>query len=474
MRGNDKYDVKETKESLYMIRKLYGETELDPSFQRLGGMENGSGWSTKESEGYMSSLFMGSVFNKVMLAAVDSCLRHAKDEQDQESEDYFQALQDQGRKYVSIDGNNTSSTISCYLDNKFSVYTDECKSKRGKGYPKKYFKDLSEAEQADLQYTEKLTLYTFRRIGIAEMCELFRRENTSTHLNKQEYRQASWSSMAKFIREEANTSDNRKIFTNLMALSSADLDKRKHEEAFARFVYKVETQYARDAQASNLDAFYENASELPTAIERHAEKVMRLIAAMAKNLKLIKKFSLTPGLIQALFDLVGYICKEHKDIKISNPPEFFNWFLEQDLGFKAISNKIQEDEKNEKSYIYWLTVHMQITCFTKTNLLFKDAFLQNFNDFIDAGVISRLRTNKDYFSADQKLELFRRQEGLLRTGKKISLIDLYTGTLEADHVVSVKDGGETTIENGELMTIHENRQKGPSSNQPHFDHQREH
>ena len=280
--------------------------------------------------------------------------------------------------------------------------------------------------------------------------------------------------MAKFIREEANTSDNRKIFTNLMALSSADLDKRKHEEAFARFVYKVETQYARDAQASNLDAFYENASELPTAIERHAEKVMRLIAAMAKNLKLIKKFSLTPGLIQALFDLVGYICKEHKDIKISNPPEFFNWFLEQDLGFKAISNKIQEDEKNEKSYIYWLTVHMQITCFTKTNLLFKDAFLQNFNDFIDAGVISRLRTNKDYFSADQKLELFRRQEGLLRTGKKMSLIDLYTGTLEADHVVSVKDGGETTIENGELMTIHENRQKGSSSNQPHFDHQREH
>ncbi len=469
MRGNDKYDVKETKESLYMIRKYYNDTELDPSFQRLGGMDNGSGWSKKDSEGYMESLFAGSVFNKVMLADVEACLRHAKEEGDQESEDYFQDLFDKGRKFVSIDGNNTSSTIAAYLDNKFPVYIDE--NKRGKGYPKKYFKDLAENEQADLLYTEKLTLYTFRRIGIVDMCKVFRRENTSTHLNKQEYRQARWSELAKFIRVQANTTANRKIFTNLMAMSSADLDKRKHEEAVARTVLKIHTNYAGQTTSAFLDDFYEKATGLKTSVEKRLMKAISIIATIAETIKLTKKFSLTPGVMHALFDLVDYICEHHKDIEISNPKQFFNWFIVQDAEFKAVSNKVSEEDKIAKSYHYWTTVHGQGSQYRKTNLLFQSAFLKDFDKLITERTLNRVRTSKDLFSTKQKLELYMRQQGIMRDGKKMSLIDLYTGALEADHVVSVKDGGSTTISNGELMTKIANRSKGSNSNEPYFDFQ---
>ena len=52
MKGHDVYDVKETKESLHIIRKKYNQTKLDDGFQRRGGMERGSGWTLKAAEEY--------------------------------------------------------------------------------------------------------------------------------------------------------------------------------------------------------------------------------------------------------------------------------------------------------------------------------------------------------------------------------------------------------------------------------------
>ena len=46
--------------------------------------------------------------------------------------------------------------------------------------------------------------------------------------------------------------------------------------------------------------------------------------------------------------------------------------------------------------------------------------------------------------------------------------DLINGTLHADHVVPVKEGGTTTIANGELMFAADNLAKGAQSNEPHF------
>ena len=53
----------------------------------------------------------------------------------------------------------------------------------------------------------------------------------------------------------------------------------------------------------------------------------------------------------------------------------------------------------------------------------------------------------------------------------MTYLDLYLGKLEADHMKSQQDGGETTLSNGELMPIAANRKKGATSNEPHFPHQ---
>ena len=419
MKGNDVYDVKETKESLHIIKKKYNQTKLDGSFQRWGGVERGSGWTKKAAEQYMESVFAGKVFNKIMNAEVESCYRCAVDIRDKESETYFKALLDEGHKYVSIDGNNSASTFNAYINNEFAVYTDLDPTTRGKGKKKKYFRDLSESEQEDLLYTEKLTYYTFRKIGIIEMCELFRRENTSTHLNKQEYRQARWSPMAKFVRDTANDPQNRsKTTTSLVA------------------------------------------------------GVMKDVALIAKDIKLVKRHRMSPGLVQVLFDLVAYINSHKKEIKIDNHKQFMTWFLETDQAFRQISLKVLEEDQHERSYIYWLRVYTQRTPFLKSLNLFKRAITRDLVALLEDGTMASVRTSSDVFSTSQRLKIFYLQEGQLRTGEEVSILDLYTGKLEADHMISVKDGGSTTIDNGELMTVYDNRQKGAASNQPHFNHQK--
>ena len=473
MKGHDVYDVKETKESLHIIRKKYNQTKLDDGFQRRGGMERGSGWTLKAAEEYMESVFAGLVFNKIMTAEVELCHRYAVDIGDEESERYFKSIMDEDYKYVSIDGNNTSSTFNAYLNNEFAVYTDLDPTTRGKGKKKKYFRDLSETEQDDLLFTEKLTYYTFRKIGIIEMCSLFRKENTSTQLNKQEYRQARWSPMAKLVRDTANEPQNRLIFENLMGVSAGDMDKRKHEEALAQLTQKIENNYAGNCGGTLLDAFYENTLELSTSTTNLVRLVMKDTALIAKNTKLVKCHKLSSGTAQVLFDLIAHINSDRKEIKIQNHKQFLDWFLETDQAFRQISLKVLEEDQKEKSYIYWLRVYTQKGPFLRSLNLFRRALVRDLEDMLENGTLACQRTSQDVFTTAQKIKLFYLQERQLRTGEEVSILDLYTGKLEADHMTSVKDGGSTTIDNGELMTIYDNRQKGATSNQPHFSHQKE-
>ena len=104
--------------------------------------------------------------------------------------------------------------------------------------------------------------------------------------------------------------------------------------------------------------------------------------------------------------------------------------------------------------------------------LLTSCFLNELSLLIDDQIIKFKRSNKDSFTFEQKLKAWNLQERRTRTGDYIKVVDLYIGGVyEADHVVSVKDGGATSIENCELMAKKENRIKGSKSNEPYFDYQ---
>ena len=87
-------------------------------------------------------------------------------------------------------------------------------------------------------------------------------------------------------------------------------------------------------------------------------------------------------------------------------------------------------------------------------------------------ILVRKRSSADAFSFKDKIELYTLQEARNREGANISILDVYMGKYEADHVKSVASGGATSIENGELMRWEDNRAKGAQSNDAFFPHQK--
>jgi len=448
----DKYDAKEDRKNLNHISRLHGKTKLDGNFQRWGGIDRGSGWPIKMGNDYLKSLLEGSVYNHIIVVETKEALKYATEMGDTESEMYFEQVSEEGFEYVSIDGNNSSSYIAAF------VKDDDRVQPKGKR-----FSEYSSEEQEEIKYTEKVNVITLRRIGIVDMCNLFRRLNTNTALNNQEWRQARWSSLSDAIRELGAT--YRKLFKNLTFGKDEDLDKRYHEEMIAQLALKFTRSI--DLKKGALDRFYETAAELePKVLER-----------LKSILKQIEKFEVAPlkhkftkGQLHSLFEIVDIVIQSYD---ISEGKRFFDWFVELDADFRYTSKDITEENQSELSYTYWTKYNTNSENYLKTRKLLNHSFEASCEKLLEDGVLKRRRTSNDSFTFNEKRDLYVLQDGKTREGDDIKIIDLYLGgQYEADHVKSIKNGGQTTLANGELMTMEKNRSKGSKDNEPHFPHQK--
>jgi len=466
MSVKSKYDAHEEKKNMHMIRKLFEVTKLDGNFQRWGGVEKGSGWSIAASNEYISSLMSNSVFNKIIVADVECCLLYAKRERDTASEEYFQDLWDAGYKYVSIDGNNTSSTVTAFLDCHEKIYFKDIDGN------KKTFADLTKDEQDDVMYTEKLDVATLRQIGIEEMCKLFQRLNVSTSLNAQEHRQARWSEMSKFVRDVSNLPEVRTMFTNFV-FQAKSLDKRAHEEVVAQFAMKL-SGFAKMTKP-DMDKFYESTSSLNEADEKEITAILKIAAKMAAirgTLANSKGTRFRRGQLLVLLDVIREITTT-RGYKIKGYETMFKWFAKTDYDLRQAAKTVTAEDAAEKSYVHWTHQYYTRSLWERSLAKMMESFEDVEEEWVDAGHLVRKRTSADTFTQSQKEELLYLQEGQTRKGEQIDIFDLYDGKLEADHVVSVKDGGATEISNGELMYTEDNRTKGPQSSEPFFNFQQD-
>jgi len=455
-----KFDCDEKKWNFIQVQKHYKSIMLDDSFQRRGGCERGSGWPKKNQQAYLKSAIEEGVTNSILLANVDECLSHAHAQNDRASIEYFEGVKNKGFKYVSIDGNNTSSTIFHFMENMIETSSGELLS------------DYGEEQRSEIEHEEKIMVYVFRKIGLDEMTEKFRNVNKSTNLNDQESRQARVTPLAMFVREVANESlgegetvaKARVLFKNLIYDKETQWDKRKHEEITAQVALKREKGFKVDIKKTELDEFYDKNFDISEKTKKAVIELYDIVGGVATEVGPLSK-KLGRGQFHALLDFVGEVVRKGYDIK--KEKDFFDWFLKKDIDFSANASKLTEEQKND-SYNHWITTFNKHALYNKTN----ERFLQDFEELEQKGYISMKRKGHERASFGQKKQLFSEQEGFLRSGGNMSATDLYTGVLEADHVKSVKDGGETELENLELMTKAENRSKGSKSNESHFPFQK--
>ena len=460
----DKYNAKSDKKSLHMLRKMYKQTLLDGNFQRWGGVHRGSGWSMKNGKSYITNFLQGGTFNNIINVDVKAALTYCQDIKCHKSINYFSEVINKGFEFISIDGNNSASFLSEFISD-----NDELKIKHANYVKPVAFSKLSEDEKEDIKYTEKINVIILRDITVDQMCDLFRFLNTQTKLNAQEWRQARVSELSQAIRDIGNL--NRSFFTHFLYNKEADLDKRSHEELIAVMALKLSANFSTThAQKSSLDSFYEGTESLNDDVIRDLGKIFNVCERITDTLDKPLQRKFIKGQVMNLFDVIHIICNEEK-YNILDAEAFLEWFVQKDADYRLASGSVTESEQESKSYTYWSKFYQVKNSWTNVRNLFRCTFAKEVEDLVEKGVVKARRSKKDSFTFEQKLQLQQLQNYKTRNGDTIRALDLYLGKFEADHVKSVSDGGNTTLENGELMTVVENRQKGSQSNQPHFNFQ---
>jgi hypothetical protein len=462
----DKYDAKESKTTLKMLSKMYSKTLLDGNFQRWGGISRGSGWTVKNGRSFIENFIQGKTWNNVINVDVESSLKYAKEIKDTKSIAYFQDVQSRGYQYVSIDGNNTASYLTAFIqDHKDLKITHIDYSNKIR------FSDLTEGDQDDIKHVDKINVVLLRRITLDEMCELFRNLNKQTNLNAQEWRQARWSQLSQNIRSYGESSKD--FFTHVLYTNIQDLDKRSHEELIAAMALKLEKGHEiSNTHKTALDSFYENSEYLSSKTISALDNIFKVCDGICSSLPAALKTKLKKGQVQNLFEFIHVLTVENNyTVASSGYRQIFDWFMEKDKAFTDSAGSVPVKDQAEKSYIYWSKNWTAKTSWINVRNLFAESLKEEAEDLINKGIIKKRRTSKDQFKFADKLILRDLQGNQTRSGDSITITDLYLGKYEADHVVPVSAGGETIIENAELMTIEENRKKGANSNKPYFDFQ---
>lgn len=472
----DRYDAQISVNGLWLVRDEHKKTKLDGSFQRYGGTEYGSGWDLDRGLFYLKNLLAGKANNQIQRVDVKWALRYARDRKDDESIEYFEGLLEEGYEFLSVDGHNSSSFITAFMndDEDIKVITDDVLSIASfdRSSKPKRFSDFSKATQRIFEVVHTMPVLTLRNISIKEVCDMFRNLNESVPLNAQEWRQARWSPLSKFVRDTSNTtSNNRLLFKNFVFNNELDLDKRIHEEMVAKLALKINSKFETDTGAKNLNIFYAKVTDLPRESRNDIESILSNAQKMAVKVGSLRK-KMKKGQLHNLFDAIQIATIKNK-FDILDHEKFYRWFMESDAKFIVESKNVTEENLEEKSYTYWTRFYSKSTFWNKTRTLLEFSFIEDLQQLKDDGVVRLRRTSKQAFSFQQKLVLLQKQNGITRKGEHIDIIDLYRGKYEADHVVSVKAGGETTIVNGEVMKREDNRSKGSKSNEPHFPHQRQ-
>ena len=407
----EKYDAVEKHLSINDLANRYEGTYLDPSFNRLGGFERGSGWTIENCELYMGNLFENATVNVVIVASVPHNLARAeqvckdpkaKNKEAQEDLKYWKNMSDQGMDYVAIDGNNTSSTIYHFINGELcAIKSDGSKFHADSLNPK-------------LLHEEKTRVFELREITYIQMTELFRALNQSTKLNRQEFRQAKPSEISNFVRKLGNAA--RKLYLKFVLSKDSDLDKRVHEEELAKYVHKVKSGFCGETSHGSLDFMYDTDNSIDESSKNAVEKTLSAVAELVESGEVSITKMIGKAKMSAFIDLVHHIHLAKLDVL--HVGKLFETFLENDAIFVAASADVPEKEKEESSYSYWLrTYNKSYNKVIEKHLQALDK--GKFSELIKSGTISEpmpSRGNKDKFTFVQKLQLYALQGGKDRKG----------------------------------------------------------
>jgi 5-methylcytosine-specific restriction endonuclease McrA len=236
-----------------------------------------------------------------------------------------------------------------------------------------------------------------------------------------------------------------------------------------KYIFKNNTKYVMDEQILVLACYYAN--DYSHGISKNI-----LDSAYEDNSDVWKRFSTGGG--KKLIEKTLTIISKHADAGFKQKSTLLNFFM--------VMKRLQKEERqviDQKSLLKWFMATENARLGSKEPTYIKDADSKSYatccrtmaKDLIEAryhaiskdllaipdNIVTELDPER-LFTATQRYQMWINQEGICpRTGKTIPEDEINNHELwAADHVIPYAKGGETTLNNGELVCKKYNLSKG--------------
>jgi hypothetical protein len=406
------------------VSEYFNKTYVDPAYQRR------EVWSENFKYRYIKSVYSGFTANPIILVNVSMCLDYAEVMDNKEDIEYFRNLKNSGIKFISVDGNNRSQTINSYLNRDLE-------------------KDVNKDSNREVFKKKKIELRIFGDISKEQIHELAITTNMGNPWNEQENRNAMNTTIASFIREITEklrpTINKVKIIGTHRMKDSELLTKMLTYEIYGKtkLTQKILDKVYRTKDV-DISKFQKNITTLMKVMEHHTTSV-RLHNSEFFN----------------LYMLISFL--KNNNMSINNLKEFYTeFYTKQNL--RRLDNNTTYNSENGK-IVTWsgLNGNIGLDQDVKLNTILKD---------IDLDKHITTKDKQRNFSIGQKIKIWENTNGMVRInnndkpvdGKvynkenkndflKVNLMEVLNGEKwVVDHIHPHTEGGQTTIENGEITS----------------------
>lgn len=352
-------------------------------------------------------------------------------------------------RYEVVDGQQRLRAICEFMNGDFGLSKDADPIGATDIRNLKYIdKDLNKVIPDELRLS--FDTYTLDVIVLSdtdedEVREMFLRLQNGTTLKAQEKRNAMPGKMRDFVKELTNHKffkncafDNSRFTFDLVAAQLTKLE--------------LEGNYC-NVKNADLNKMYEENKEFdPNGAK--AKKIRRVLDVLTECFPTktpeLERYSVISlySLCSILIDKYAY--KQYVD-KIGK------WFIEFEI-YRRDQKKLDVDTMDPEI----LTYHEKVSHSTDSaeSLKWRGDYLMR--KFLEAHPSIELKDNIRIFSPEQRIAIYRRDNGVCQVRLRCEGIKCDWGNWEADHSTAWDKGGKTTVENGQVACIPCNKVKSNS------------
>ena len=451
--------------------------KLDLSFQSV------MRWKLLEMLKYLRCTVDGFATSPIVLADIDACLQAAKSTKDQFTIEYFEKLKKEGYEYVIIDGNNRRSTIDWFFTDRVGIPTGNYENTASGSVFSLFRNSQKTINYSELDDQQKSYFNIFpvnmtivEKISRPELSEYFDALNSGVKLNHQEIINSWYSSMAEQVREWSEK--YYKLFDGLIK-GAFKVKRRDHDEFIAHWAVSCQSeQFSTNITKTMVEDSYGNNSEYKTTVSMHPELWEPVLQ---KTLEVAEKF---PGNViskSTLLDVANFL-RQHTDKSI-HEHYFAEYMMEVIENLQESDDIIWWDEHTGNQFTYngmlrdtWKSEYMRKRVERMNEIFFtlnpekadnvlpveEEWRFPHDDEFDPPGI--QLDPQRFYTSM-QRYKIWLKQDKKDINGIDIPLEELMDASKwQADHIIEWSQGGKTTVENGQLMSIIDHQAKTALAN----------